>query len=155
VETNSPLKMINSNAHLVDSLESALADHGIISSYLGSTRRIAAAKSSKAAAKEIGKIRALTRKLAAHFTLEEKRIFPTLQTASQGEPTSRYISRLCADHRRLLREAKVLDEVLQHHAPGKKLSDDLFRAMVDFLGKLQKHAASEDELLIPLLREMQ
>jgi hemerythrin-like domain-containing protein len=138
---------------LADCLEAALADHGIVSNYLGSTRRVIAAKSAKASAKEIERIGTMTRKLANHFALEERRIFPALLTTSHNEATARNVSRLIAEHRKLLRRAEILDEVLRQQSPHRKPSDQFLSAMVEFLNQLKAHASAEDDMFISLLQK--
>ena len=142
-------------AFVLEAIQKALGTHEDISEYVANLDRLVALLHEKDAARKIGGIRAfLQTHVVEHFAFEENAAFPALLTVDPRPTTRDLIAELLKEHVVLLQEMKVLNEMLLQG----DLNDGEYVLRVEgtfrtFFGKLQKHAAREDDLFIPLLRK--
>jgi hypothetical protein len=136
---------------LFKSLEKASADHEMLDQYMACYKRIFTRTSAKAVRKATEATRHfLRKKVVEHFAFEERRIFPALLEAFPSEGVADLVLKLRADHKRLMQEARRLDQMLADETAAYNRPSSLRKGMLNFFHRLEKHAAKEDELF-PLL----
>jgi iron-sulfur cluster repair protein YtfE (RIC family) len=103
----------------------------------------------------------LTQALPQHFQHEEQHIFPALEATTAAEKASHGTAGLVGDHRVLLEDAQKLLEMLAKLRPDRSqmgylqqgldtsLLGALYKSMMEFVGKLERHSAEEDKLMPP------
>ena len=82
-----------------------------------------------------------------HFAFEDTVVFPELLTLDASAATRSLITELQHEHKTILHEVEKLHRLLQADA-----SAEFEREFRGFLGALQRHAAKEDQLLLPLVQ---
>ncbi len=95
------------------------------------------------------------RNVIAHFAFEEERIFPIVRAAAQSEEITALVEELVAEHGEMLKDVR---EFLKLAAENKYPLDRDAQKKLYTLGKsatdaLLRHAAKEDERLIPVIRK--
>jgi hemerythrin-like domain-containing protein len=134
------------------SVEKVLADHEILSQYIESFNKLCATNcgtNDRQAANVVKTI--INQWLVAHFAYEEQRIFPALLAARPSAKFSQRIANLQAEHKSLLQHARRLDQLLGKPNRGGSHRDVLRKSMLDFVNRLQRHSASEDEMFPSLV----
>jgi iron-sulfur cluster repair protein YtfE (RIC family) len=140
-------------ANMVEAIRKALGTHEAVSEYVANVSQLVALLHEKDAARKIGGMRAfLQTYVMEHFAFEESTVFPAVLTVDQRQTTRDLIAELLKEHVVLLQDTKALNEMLLQG----NLSDGEYvlrveRAFRAFFGKLQRHAAKEDTIFIPLL----
>jgi iron-sulfur cluster repair protein YtfE (RIC family) len=129
-----------------------MADHEILSQYVEHFNQIFGDESSEDIRKEIDEIKLiLNEKVVDHFAYEEEHIFPGLLEAISGKGVSDVVSILRKEHVLLLKQAKRLNEMLSDEEADGTCTGELRKAMLDFLGDLDRHASKENELFPSLM----
>ena len=92
-----------------------------------------------------------TRQLPGHFAYEERRVFPALLQAGFGVKVTRCITGLRKDHRRFLKQARQLNQMLSISVWDTASRKALRKALLNFGAQLRRHSAKENELFPSLL----
>jgi hemerythrin-like domain-containing protein len=142
-------------ANAVQAIRKAVGSHGDISEYVVNLDQLVGLLYKKDAAQKIGGMRAfLQSHVVEHFAFEESTVFPSLLLVDEQPTTRDVITELLKEHVVLLQETKTLNELLLqwnlNDAEYVQRAEGSFRA---FFGKLQRHAAKEDDIFIPFLRK--
>ena len=140
-------------ANALEAIRKALGSHEAVSEYIANLDRLVALLHEKDAARKVGGMRAfLQSHVVEHFAFEESTAFPALLAVDHQPTTRDLIAELLKEHVVLLQDTKAMNEMLLQGS----LNDGEYIAQVErsfraFFGKLQKHAAREDKIFIPLL----
>jgi hemerythrin-like domain-containing protein len=140
-------------ANALEAIRKAMGSHEAVSEYIANLDHLVALLHEKDAARKIGGMRAFLRShVVEHFAFEESTAFPALLAVDRHPTTRDLIAELLKDHVVLLQETKALnDMLLQGNLSDGEYVAQVERAFRAFFGKLQKHAAREDKIFIPLL----
>jgi hemerythrin-like domain-containing protein len=140
-------------ADALEAIRKALGTHEAVSEYVANLDQLVPLLREKDVARKVGGMRAfLQSHVVEHFAFEESTAFPAL-LAVEPHPTTRdLVAELLKEHKVLLQDTKALNEMLlQGDLNDGEYVPRVEQAFRAFFGKLQKHAAREDNLFIPLL----
>jgi hemerythrin-like domain-containing protein len=140
-------------ANALEAIRKALGSHDAVSEYVANLDHLVAFLHEKDAARKVGRMRAfLQSHVVEHFAFEETTAFPALLAVDHQPTTRDLVAELLKEHKVLLQGVNELSEILLQG----DLNDGEYVLRVErtfraFFGKLQKHAAREDNVFIPLL----
>lgn len=140
-------------ADALEAIRKALGTHEAVSEYVANLDQLVPLLREMDATRKIGGMKAfLERNVVEHFAFEENAAFPALLAVDPHPTTRDLVAELLKEHKVLLQEVKELNEMLlQGDLNDGEYVPRVERAFRAFFGRLQKHAAREDNLFIPLL----
>jgi hemerythrin-like domain-containing protein len=141
-----------------EAIAKAIADHRAMSEFVENLNHVSAIVNEPDVPSKIGKMRDfLQQHIREHFTVEELVVFPELRRHHADGRTSSLVEDLEAEHEQVRATVSSMQALLEPSAAVPDESDllEVERAFHAVIGLLQRHAAKEDELLVPLLRNLQ
>ena len=135
----------------VEAFQQAVEDHRFLSEYVANVQRSTALIDEPQPHKRIAAMGAfLTEHVIEHFAFEEKHVFPQLLARGSAPATRQAVVELVDEHKAMRAAVRTLRRRLRNvHAFGNAQSlERLDRSFRDFLGVLQAHAVTEDNLLL-------
>ena len=125
-------------------LQTAKADHEILSKAIKNFRRVFVGDRPPDAAQHFAAIQhLLTQKIVEHLTDEETRVFPALLASPRGSTVAPVVTELIQEHIQLLAEAQRLSGLLQQQSIPQS-TGKLWTALLDYFTVFEKHVIKED-----------
>ena len=137
---------MQSDSHLIQSLRVAMEDHKMINQCINNYNKLCTSATNRdwvAAFDAIDEI--LDCKIAAHFVMEEKSIFPEV---AKVYPTAHIVScieELEKGHKKLLEEVRQINDFLERKPIAQGPNQDLIRRLGEFFVQFTHHATQENE----------
>lgn len=142
------------NSHLVPLMNLAIQDHVMLHQCIDKYRKFTTASFSPkewvAAYEEIDSL--IDGKIAAHFAVEEERIFPAVAQAFPTPKILACIAELEADHKVLLEKVHQIDIFSEYKPSAQGPNKVLNEMLLDLFSEFGRHAVREDKLFAEINR---